>query len=275
MLLSSAPVQIQLPFANGDSGKTNPVPVPSQIGVQPGRASFTDGFPPLCATPISSGGVPPYKSDMNGVLFMHSAIARWFSAGGTFQFSSAFATAIGGYPKGAVVLNAAANSLWLNLTDNNFTNPDTGSNPTGWVPVQGGVGSVYASVQRTLATGNSQVVFDTVEFDPYGFWNPGSVDFEAPFPGKFRLAGSLYLPSPAAQMLTVNVYKNGSLAKQCSQFPASGSGSLSYPFSATLNLASGDHAQVYMNVPTTPVLIGNSSGSSESTVWAQFEFLGS
>ena len=130
MELSQAPAQIVEAWATGDSSKTNPIPVPSQIGITPGAASYTDGFPPLCATPVSSGGIPPAKADMNGILYGMSAVDVWMCAGGGFPYSSAFSTAIGGYPKGARVLMASGNGYWVSTTDNNVTDPDTGG--AGW-----------------------------------------------------------------------------------------------------------------------------------------------
>ncbi len=136
MEIIGAPGQLVLPWANGDSTKTNPIPVPSQIGVTPGAASFTDGFPPLCATPISSGGVPPAKADMNGGLFQMSGIDVWMSAGGGFLWSSAFSVAVGGYPIGARVLMASGiGGYWRSIVDNNTSNPDAGG--AGWVPDSG------------------------------------------------------------------------------------------------------------------------------------------
>lgn len=133
MQLSGAPAQLVLPWANGDSSKTNPIPVPSQIGVTPGAASWTDGFPPLCATPVISGGVPPAKADMNGGLYQMSAVDVWLCAGGGFPYSSAFSAAIGGYPKGARVLAATGLWYWHSNVDNNTTDPDTGG--AGWSAV--------------------------------------------------------------------------------------------------------------------------------------------
>lgn len=131
MQLSSAPAQLVLPWGNGDSSKTNPIPVPSQQGITPGAASWTDGFPPLCATPVSSGGLPPTKADMNGGLYQMSAVDVWSCAGGGYPYSSAFSTAIGGYPKGARVLKATGLGYWLSTVDNNTSDPDTGG--AGWV----------------------------------------------------------------------------------------------------------------------------------------------
>ena len=66
MQSSSAPSKLTMPFAN--SGSKNTVPVPSQIGITAGAASYTDGFPPLTMTPVAAGGVPPSGLDMNGHL---------------------------------------------------------------------------------------------------------------------------------------------------------------------------------------------------------------
>ena len=134
MQASNAPSKSAVPFA--ESGTKNTIPVASQIGVTPGAASFTDGFPPLTMTPLAAGGVPPYGADFNGILNFLSAAVRWAQAGGHYPYDSTFSTAIGGYPKGATVLGTSGN-IWLNTADNNVTNPDAGGS-AGWVPVLAG-----------------------------------------------------------------------------------------------------------------------------------------
>jgi hypothetical protein len=142
---SSAPPTFPIPWANGAaSAYVRAIPQASQIGVQAGAASLTDGFPPLNFTPLSQGGVPPFGQDMNGILQELSANARWFDAGGPVVWSSSFSSAIGGYPKGAIVQSATTNGLlWLSTTDNNTTNPDTGG--AGWT------GEIVASLGYTPA----------------------------------------------------------------------------------------------------------------------------
>ena len=130
MQLSQAPAQLVEAWATGDVTKTNPIPVPSQQGITPGAASYTDGFPPLCATPVASGGIPPAKADMNGILYGMSAVDVWMCAGGGFPYNSAFQTAIGGYPKGARLLMASGTGYWMSTVDNNLSDPDTGG--AGW-----------------------------------------------------------------------------------------------------------------------------------------------
>lgn len=135
MLLIDAPDKLVLPFA--DAGGKNTIPVASQIGITPGAASLTDGFPPLTRTPLAAGGVPPSGLDMNGVLFEMSAVIRWANAGGGYPFDGTFAsdTNVGGYPKGARVLRSDGLGYWFNTIDDNVTDPEgVGAIAAGWVP---------------------------------------------------------------------------------------------------------------------------------------------
>lgn len=150
MQLSNKPAKLVLPFAN--AGSKNTIPVASQIGITPGAASFTDGFPPLTRTPLTSGGVPPSGLDMNGVLFDLTAISRWLNAGGSFIYDSTFANDadIGGYPAGAILLRSDGDGFWLNLADNNVTDPESaGAAAAGWVPAH-----TYGMATVAMASAN-------------------------------------------------------------------------------------------------------------------------
>lgn len=130
---SSQPKLLPVPFA--DAGSKQDIPNDSQIGVTAGRASYTDGFPPLTRTPLAAGGVPPFGTDFNGVLNDITSAVRWSQAGAGYPFNTTFNTAIGGYPKGARIPNSTLDGFWLNTTDGNSTNPEnTTSALTGWVP---------------------------------------------------------------------------------------------------------------------------------------------
>lgn len=132
MQSSNIPTKIPLPFAyNAGVGYKNTIPTASQIGVVNGRASLNDGFPPLNFVPISSGGVPPFGSDVNGILNEITAITQWQQAGGFFFYDSSFSTTIGGYPKGAILQSSSNSGLWISTAENNTTNPDTGG--AGWM----------------------------------------------------------------------------------------------------------------------------------------------
>lgn len=129
MQLSNAPLKLMLAFAF--SGGKNVIPVAPGA---PGVANLTEGFPPLTRTPIAAGGIAPSGLDMNGILFEVSAITRWANAGAGYIWDTAFANDanVNGYPKGARVLRTDASGYWLNLTDNNTTDPELGG--AGWVP---------------------------------------------------------------------------------------------------------------------------------------------
>lgn len=130
---SSQPKLIPTPFA--DNGARQNIPNDSQIGITAGRASYTDGFPPLTRTPLAAGGVPPFGTDFNGVLNDITAALRWSQSGAGYPFNAAFNTAISGYPKGAKIPNSTLDGYWLNTVDGNSTNPEAaGAAITGWVP---------------------------------------------------------------------------------------------------------------------------------------------
>lgn len=128
---SGAPAKIPLPWgSSAGAGYINTIPTPSQIGITNGRASFTDGFPPLNFQPSGSGGVFPFGGDFNGVLNQITAGLQWLQGGGPMYYDAAFATAIDGYPKGAIIASTTLGVLWQSIVDNNSSNPDAGG--AGW-----------------------------------------------------------------------------------------------------------------------------------------------
>lgn len=155
MQSSDIPAKFNIPFGNSAGGSyIRDIPESSQIGVNDGFASLTDGFVPLNATPPESGGIPPFMQDMNGILKQISAWSRWVGAGGPVRYDSAFQAAIGGYPKGALVQSAVSDGVWwVSLVENNGTNPDSGGAGWGRVP---GIAATAAQVQA--GTSNDVVV---------------------------------------------------------------------------------------------------------------------
>lgn len=168
MQSSNIPSKIPLPFAYAAGGSyVNPIPTASQIGVVNGRASLHDGFPPLTFTPIGAGGVPPFGSDMNGILNEITAIQQWQQAGGMFFYDSAFSTIIGGYPKGAILQATSASGLaygglWISTVENNTSNPDTGG--AGWqsLAFEGLVASSLVSNTTTIAAAQAAYPIITI-----------------------------------------------------------------------------------------------------------------
>ncbi len=124
------------PFGAGAANPayiTLPIPVPSQITSVVNQASFTDGFPPATSTPQASGGLPYFQQDMNGILYMTTANIAALAAGALPVFNAARASAIGGYPTGAILAAADGESYWLCTVGPNSVNPDTGFG--NWAPV--------------------------------------------------------------------------------------------------------------------------------------------
>lgn len=135
--LSDLAIPTKIPTYWGTSApggnNTCPIPTPSQIGITAGRASWTDGFPPLTFNPVASGGIPPFGQDFNGVLCQISQWTRWYNAGAPVPYDATFQTAIGGYPSGAVVADPTVVGLsYLSLINNN-TDPVASPN---WVSRQ-------------------------------------------------------------------------------------------------------------------------------------------
>lgn len=119
----TAPTPITIPFA--ESGSKNTIPTTSQIGVVDGKSSWPDGFVPLNGTPLVSGGKPPTRADMNGVLYALSLNLRYLLGGCIPKFNATLASAVGGYPVGAIVQDDSGGNCYRNLVDGNSTNFNT------------------------------------------------------------------------------------------------------------------------------------------------------
>lgn len=154
MQSSDIPSKLLIPFA--EDGGRNAIPTESQIGITGGKASLADGFPPVTRIPTAAGGIPPFGLDMNGILYVISAICRWQTAGAGFPYDADFATdpLVSGYPAGARVMRDDAQGYWLNTADNNETDPaDSGAAAAGWVPdFAHGVASVTMTSSHVTLT---------------------------------------------------------------------------------------------------------------------------
>ena len=148
----SLPTLFSIPFAN--SGAKNTIPV----GSSSPNASFTDGFPAVTMQPISSGGVPPAGQDFNGILYAITQHLVYLNAGKRYPYNADLSTAIGGYPKGAVLQGDDGKSEYSSLVDNNTTDPNTPANIGDyWAPYAGSAGcnGLYAV---DTGTANAYVV---------------------------------------------------------------------------------------------------------------------
>lgn len=127
MKASDVPAKFPIPFASSAGGAyVRAIPQASQIGIQDGAASLTDGFPPDTFILQSAGGVGPFGQDMNGILKEITLWSQWQSAAGPIVYDSTFSAAIGGYPKGTILAAALDGQFWLSTADDNTSDPDTG-----------------------------------------------------------------------------------------------------------------------------------------------------
>lgn len=131
MQLSDIPAKFNIPFASSAIAPYIRT-IPQSPSGTPGQAALTTGFPPENFNPVAAGGVPPFGADFNGIFNQTTSWSRWQATGRAFPpYDATFQTAIGGYPKGAIVESLVEDMLFYGcLVDNNVTNPDTGG--AGW-----------------------------------------------------------------------------------------------------------------------------------------------
>lgn len=90
-----------------------------------GRASFQNGFPQETSTPIASGGVPPKRQDFNAMGYIPMSHNFFAQNGGLYTFNTSVSSAIGGYPKGAVLWvfeNGVPSYAVVSMKDGNTDN---------------------------------------------------------------------------------------------------------------------------------------------------------
>lgn len=229
MKKTSMPALVAVPFA--EEGAKNIIPVDSQIGITDGAASYTDGFPPLTMTPVIAGGIPPAGGDFNGILNAITQSVRWACAGGQYQYDSTFSATVGGYPKGALIQSAGGDVVWLNLNDDNVTNPDSGS---GWVPaIRYGVTSIAMAGANVTLT-SAQAAKETIIIS-----------------GTLTANVQLIMPAWAETWMIIN---NTTGAFTVAVKTASGSG---------VNLAAGTTSQIYgdgTNIYYESLMVRNNLG---------------
>lgn len=155
MLSSGIPLRFTLPWGKNAAGAfIRTVPVTSQIGIQDGAASFSDGFVPDNFTALAGGGVPPFGQDFNGVLNITTTWDQWYQAGGPIPYDLTFSTAITGYPKGAKLDSAIVpGAQWYSTVDGNTTNPDDPLTSTNWERVGIPAGVPLPFLTSTLPSG--------------------------------------------------------------------------------------------------------------------------
>lgn len=119
--MSSSNIQpdaLSMPFANNGDKSTIPS---SATGTN--KASLTEGFPQITSESIADGGIPPSREDFNALGNISTSHNYFMQNGGGYTFVPAVSTAIGGYPKGALLwyYPSSGNPQLLVSTKNNNT----------------------------------------------------------------------------------------------------------------------------------------------------------
>lgn len=86
MAIQSQPSRIPEPFAG--SGSKNTIPATNATPSASQAASWASGFPPECSQPISAGGCPVPRNDVNGVLNQVSQDYAFRQDGGIWEWSA-------------------------------------------------------------------------------------------------------------------------------------------------------------------------------------------
>jgi hypothetical protein len=143
----SAPTKITVPWASSGTYTT----IPAAADNVQGRAGWDLGFPPINLTAKEAGGIPPFGQDMNGLGNAVSSALRWLEGvAGAYPYDSAFATAVGGYPAGALVWRTDGSGYWRNTVTANTTDPEAFG--AGWQPEQAGLSSIAMSNTNVTLT---------------------------------------------------------------------------------------------------------------------------
>lgn len=142
----SPPVKIAVPFGTGGLKNT----IPAAADPVTGNAGYSGGFPAINMTPKVAGGIPPFGEDFNGIFFDVTTAIQFLEAGGSFPYDSAYATAVGGYPIGALVSRTDSSGLWRNTLANNTTDPEVFG--AGWQPEDAGITSVAMTNSNVTLT---------------------------------------------------------------------------------------------------------------------------
>lgn len=123
------PLAIQTPIAlNGNKN------IPSQTAGSSDTSSISAGFLPITSEPLDDGGLAPERTDFNGMFYLSTDQRVFLQNGGFITYDDNVASAIGGYPKGAVLGYLDSNNYYhdvVSLVDNN-QNTNFNNDPT-WI----------------------------------------------------------------------------------------------------------------------------------------------
>lgn len=112
------PSVLAMPFAN--NGDKNVIPA-APTGTN--KASLSEGFPRVTSESIAEGGIPPERADFNALGNIATMFYYFMQCGGAYTYRADVSSAIGGYPKDALLWYIPATGIpnLLTSTINNNT----------------------------------------------------------------------------------------------------------------------------------------------------------
>lgn len=135
------PIAMPMPFGADD---TNNYAIPGLVH-SASSVNFPDGFPVAYSSPHSRGGKYVTRKEMNGIGNVASRYEFFRRVGGIVTFDSAFATAIGGYPQGAVldfVDGMNVHKVYSTVDHNRVNFVENGVDGVNWVYMNQDKGSI-------------------------------------------------------------------------------------------------------------------------------------
>lgn len=113
------PLAIGTAIAN--SGNKN---IPPQTATGTDTSSISAGFLPVTSEPLDDGGIAPERIDFNGMFYLATDQRVFLQNGGVITYDDNVATAIGGYPQGAILgyITSTSYGFVKSLVDNNQYN---------------------------------------------------------------------------------------------------------------------------------------------------------
>lgn len=140
-----APLAIQTPFAiNGDKN------IPSQNAQGTDTSSINLGFLPITSEPLPTPEHPEYtgqapeRIDFNGMFYLSTDQRVFLQNGGFITYNANVSTAIGGYPKGAIL------GYLDNLGNFNFVESEIENNQYNFITNPGYINGTYWSYRNVL-----------------------------------------------------------------------------------------------------------------------------
>ena len=185
------PLAIGSPIAvNGDKN------IPPQTASGTDTSSINLGFLPITSEPLDDGGVAPERTDFNGMFYLATDQRVFLQNGGVITYNADVATAIGGYPEGAILGNIDSNGnfgLVKSLVDNNqynFVTTPSYINNTYWAWVY--ISNFDLLENKIFPIGEPRITLNFNSLPANCIWLEGAEVSRTTYANLFAIYGTAY-----------------------------------------------------------------------------------